>query len=133
MLVFNQKIEPVSCKLSYLSLVVLLLGSLVGCQPAPISLNAIAEQKSGKVVYLTGKVTHIAPFVDTAAYQLEDNTGNVWVVTRQTPPVLGKTLSLKGRIEYQSLPFAEQELGDFYVVELEQLETQNESSAQSLK
>ncbi len=104
-------------------LLALLLGGLAGCQPPVIKIETIKQKKSGKVVYLTGKVTQQAPFINTAAYQIQDETGSVWVVTEQTPPSIEQKIAIKGKIQYQSLPFAEQELGDFYVQELEQLST----------
>ena len=67
-------------------------------------------------------ILQLAPFVNNAAYQVEDTTGKIWVVTNNAPPKLGQNISIKSKIEYQSLPFAEEELGDFYLLELEQLE-----------
>lgn len=122
MLINNLKFQPVTSKLKYISLWAILMGSLISCQTALISIKQISQSKVGKTVYLTGKVVHLAPFVDNTAYQIEDNTGKVWVVTSQSPPKLEQTLSIKGKIAYQSLPFAERELGDFYIIELEQLD-----------
>ena len=56
------------------------------------------------------------------SFKLQNDTGNVWVVTSQTPPTLNAMASIRGKIQDQSLPFAEIELGDFYVIELQQLE-----------
>lgn len=109
-------------KLKYMSLWWIILSSLISCQAPFTPVQEISIKKKGKTVNLTGKVIHIAPFVSNAAYQLEDRTGKVWVVTEYNLPELGQKINIKGKIEYQSLPFAEQELGDFYVVELEQLE-----------
>ncbi|MEM7759813.1 MAG: hypothetical protein AAF298_17040 [Cyanobacteria bacterium P01_A01_bin.40] len=81
----------------------------------------INDRKLEKTVYLAGKVVQIAPFVEHAAYQIEDATGKIWVVTTQVPPQVGESINLKGQIKYQSLPFAEQELGELYLVELEQV------------
>ena len=117
------KFKPVINKLKYISLWTILLSSLAGCQAPQVAVEQISAKKIDKVVYLTGKVVHLAPFVDNAAYQLEDETGKVWVVTTKTPPQKGQKIRIKGRIEYQSLPFAERELGDFYLVEIEQLES----------
>lgn len=117
------KFKPFRDKFKYVSLWAVILGSLVSCQKSLISIEEVAEKKTGKTVYLTGKVVHLAPFVDNAAYQIEDATGKIWVVTPQTPPKIGQQINIKGKVEYQSLPFAEQELGDFYLVELEQLES----------
>ena len=111
------KFKPVLNKLKYFSLWGILLSILIGCEPSQISIDEISAKKEGKTVYLTGKVVHLAPFVDNAAYQIEDTTGKVWVVTEQDTPQVGRKITVKGKIEYQSLPFAEGELGDFYLVE----------------
>ena len=126
MLVFSLKFRPVANKLKYISLWGILLSSSIGCEPSPISIAQVSEQKIGKNVYITGKVVHLAPFVDRAAYQVEDKTGRVWVVTTNTPPKLGQNIRIESKIEYQSLPFADRELGDFYLIELKQLELPTE-------
>jgi hypothetical protein len=123
MLVNNLKLEPVISKLKYISLWGILLSSLTACQPPLISIDQISSSKIGKTVYLTGKVEHLAPFIDNAAYQLEDTTGKIWVITSQSPPKLSQAVTIKGKIAYESLTFAEEELGDFYIVELEQSDT----------
>ena len=127
---FTSKINPKSTldKLKYTSVWWIVLGSLIGCQAPSTTVQEISVKKTGKTINLKGKVTHIAPFVTNAAYQLEDHTGKVWVVTEQNFPQLGQQINIKGKIEYQSLPFAEQELGDLYIVELEQLASPSKSS-----
>ncbi|MGD1921516.1 MAG: hypothetical protein ACFCAD_23065 [Pleurocapsa sp.] len=122
MLVSHEKFKPVLSMLKYISLWGILLSSLIGCEPSQIYIEQISARKEGKTVNLTGKVVHLAPFVDNSAYQIEDLTGRAWVVTTKKPPKIGQQISIQGKIEYQSLPFAEQELGDFYIVELKQLE-----------
>ncbi|MGF1590503.1 MAG: hypothetical protein ACFCU7_14930 [Pleurocapsa sp.] len=121
MLISNLRLRLVTDKLKQISAWVILLGSLVGCRSSLIAIEGISPQKIGKTVYLKGKVVHLAPFVDNAAYQIEDATGKIWVITTQKPPEFGQLINIKGKIEYQSLLFADQELGEFYVIELEQL------------
>ncbi|MBE9168044.1 hypothetical protein IQ238_11110 [Pleurocapsales cyanobacterium LEGE 06147] len=104
---------------------------LVGCQQlsdfgirtfllTPIS--AIEQKKDGARVYLQGKVTHKAPFLGSGAYQLKDDSGSVWIVTTDTIPPVGEAVVIKGTVQYQSLPLAEQDWGEFYILELKQLE-----------
>lgn len=114
-------ISLANSKLVGIGIIAIAVASLAGCQPSEISIMDVEKQKNGKTVYLTGKVSHLAPFVDNAAYQLQDDTGTAWVVTSQVPPTLNTVVSIKGKIQYQSLPLATKELGDFYVIELEQL------------
>lgn len=121
---FTSKLNHKSAvdKLKNMSLWWIILSSLISCQAPFTSIQEISVKKNGKTINLAGKVTRIAPFVSNAAYQLEDDTGKIWVVTEQNLPQLGQQINIKGKIEYQSLPFEEQELGDFYIVELKQLE-----------
>jgi hypothetical protein len=119
-LIFHSRFRSVFIKLRQISVGVTLLASLVGCR-TPVITIVESPKKVGKTIYLTGKVVHLAPFLGNAAYQIEDATGKIWVVTTQTLPRSNQQINIKGKIEYQSLPLAEQELGDFYVVELERL------------
>lgn len=75
-------------------------------------------------VYLQGKVENRAPFVGNAAYQLQDTTGSIWILTKQTLPQLGDEIMLKGKVRYQSIKLkdlANQDLGEVYLEETEQL------------
>lgn len=116
---FNQFFVKVFAKPQRISLWIAFLATLVGCRSPLIVVEAISPQKVGKTVYLSGKVAHLAPFLGNGAYQLEDGTGKIWVVTNQPLPHRNQQINLKGKIAYQSLPLAEQELGEFYLVELE--------------
>jgi hypothetical protein len=106
-------------KFQKISLWLLILTTVVGCRSPLIVVEAVSAAKIDKTVYLTGKVVHSAPFLGNGAYQLEDGTGRIWVLTTKTLPQKGQQTNLKGKIAYQSLPLAEQELGEFYLVELE--------------
>jgi hypothetical protein len=119
MLISHSKFRSFFVRLKQISLGVTLLASLVGCRTPVITVKESPE-KVGKTVYLTGKVVRLAPFLGNAAYQIEDATGKIWVVTTQIPQS-NQQINIKGKVEYQSLPIAEQELGDFYLVELERL------------
>ena len=121
MLIDNLKFRPV-IPIKHISLWLLLLYSLVGCRASLIAIKDISPKKVGKTVYLEGEVVHLAPLVDRTAYQLEDPTGTIWIVTATEPPKQGQQINVEGKIQYQSLPFAQQELGDFYLVELERLD-----------
>lgn len=121
MLVSYFLVKPVTNQLKYISLWGILLSSLIACQPSSIAIAQISETRIGKTVRLTGKVVHLAPLVDNAAYQLADATGKIWVVTSQEAPPIGKQIAVTGTIAYQSLPLDQQDLGEFYLLEIEQL------------
>jgi hypothetical protein len=116
---FKQFFVEVFVRSHRIALWIALLATLVGCRSPLITVKAVSPQKVGKTVYLTGKVLHLAPFLGNGAYQLEDGTGKIWVVTTQTLPQKNQRINLKGKIAYQSLSLAEQEFGESYLVELE--------------
>ena len=121
MLIFHPGSRPILDRFKQICLGITLLVSLYGCRASLITVEEISPKKVDRTVYLTGKVVRIAPLLERSAYQVEDSTGNVWVVTTQAPPPLNRQVNLKGEIKYQSLPLGERELGDFYLIELERL------------
>jgi hypothetical protein len=118
------------------SCALLLVGGLIGCsalaelgiavpylgEPPLISVNDLTDKKRGAIVYIRGIVKVYAPFLNSGAYQVQDKTGTIWIRTEGKPPPSGKEVVIKGKLDYQSIEVGNQELGEFYVVELEQLE-----------
>ena len=89
------------------------------------SISDVQEKRQvDSEVYLRGKVENRAPFVGNAAYQLQDGTGTIWVLTNQALPQLGDEVLLKGEVRYKSITLKElagKDLGEVYVEEIEQL------------
>lgn len=75
------------------------------------------KQNASTQVYLQGKVIDQAPFLKAGAYQIQDATGKIWIVTNQTLPNVGDTIVIKGKLEFKSIPLGGQELGEVYVEE----------------
>ena len=117
------------------SLLLILTSGLLSCGNLPMSqLNLDSNvtnigdiQQKRQVdseVYLRGKVENRAPFVGNAAYQIQDSTGKIWILTKQALPQLGDEVLLKGEVRYKSITLkglAGQDLGEVYVEELKQL------------
>ncbi|NJL41575.1 MAG: hypothetical protein HC840_01790 [Leptolyngbyaceae cyanobacterium RM2_2_4] len=74
------------------------------------------------IVRLRGTVGDRAPLLNGQVYQLQDSTGEVWVLTSDTTLKTGEQIVIRGRVRYQSIPLAGREQGEFYVEELSQLE-----------
>lgn len=121
MLISSLRFRPAMDKLKGIISWVILCISLVSCGKSWVTVAEISPQKSERTIFLKGRVSQVAPLIDRGAYQLDDGTGKIWVVTSQTAPQLGEEINLRGKIKFQSLPFAEQELGELYLIELEQL------------
>ncbi len=135
MSLFKPSFSNVSWKILSLSIMTTILMGVGGCQEliddslvalgkeelAITSVTQIERKKNGRKIYVRGKVIHRSPFLGSAAYQLKDDTGNVWVFTDNPLPTLGEEVFIRGKVKQESLPIQEQELGSFYLIELQQL------------
>lgn len=112
------------------SISVFLIGGLFGCQnlaqSVGVNVNTISEVKEKSAIDTTvtiqGKVQNRSPFLGMGAYQLQDNTGQILVLTKKTIPPLGKELVIKGVIRSQKIMLKElpgKDLGEVYIEEQE--------------
>ncbi len=76
-----------------------------------------AQQKNQATVYIQGKVEKQAPLMKQWAYQIDDTTGKIWVVTNQKNLPEGSQVVFKGKVRYRSIPLAGKELGEIYLEE----------------
>lgn len=135
MLLLKPRFRTINGKILYLTLIYSTAIALGGCQAfiedslvalgkeelAITEINKIQNRKDGKTVYVRGKVIHRSPFLGSAAYQLEDETGSLWVFSDNPLPPQGTEVFIKGKIKQETLPTEERELGEFYLIELQQL------------
>lgn len=126
----------------------LLVGGLIGCTPvnylglAQSSITPIGElspQSSAEItseddiIYLEGEVVDRAPFMDSGSYQLQDQTGTVWVLTNGPLPQTGDRVQITGKVTYQSIPINGQDMGELYILEVEKLEANRVDNSPTVK
>ncbi|MBH8562229.1 hypothetical protein I8748_08575 [Nostoc sp. CENA67] len=75
------------------------------------------QQNKQTTVYIQGKVEKRVPLIKRWAYQINDTTGTIWVVTNQSNLKQGAKVVIKGKVCYQSIPLANQEFGEVYIEE----------------
>ncbi|MEA5580128.1 hypothetical protein VB620_02095 [Nodularia harveyana UHCC-0300] len=76
------------------------------------------ETDQETTVYIQGKIEKQVPLLEQWAYQINDSTGKIWVVTDQPNLKEGEQVVIKGRVRYKSIPLAEQEFGEVYIEEI---------------
>ena len=119
------------------AIVSLVVGGLIGCTPlshlglAQPSITPIRElspqtattsSSEDDLIRLEGQVVDRAPFLDSGSYQLQDETGTVWVLTNGSLPQTGERVQITGKVTYQSIPMGGQDVGELYILEVEKLE-----------
>jgi hypothetical protein len=90
---------------------------IIGSNVTPIREIIKPEQDKQTIVYVQGKVEKEVPLIQRRAYQINDSTGKIWVVTNQANLKEGAPVVIKGKLRYQSIPLAGQEFGEVYIEE----------------
>jgi hypothetical protein len=105
------------------------LFSLTGCSvvaaqigiPWSSSIAQIqAHPPTNWAVYLEGTVSDTVPLVNQQVYQLQDKTGEIWVLTEANVQV-GDRLKIRGTVRFQPAEIEGQEQGEVYIEEQERL------------
>lgn len=123
----------IASKISALAIYSLLGFGLVSCGGlSPYTMNKIDliagvnvvnirdltyKQNKEATVYLRGKVIRQIPLVDWRVYQLQDATGSIWVLTKNTNLRPTEQVLIKGKVRHQSIPIAGKDFGEVYLEE----------------
>ncbi len=75
------------------------------------------ETDQGNIVYVQGTVEKQVPLIQQWAYQINDSTGKIWVITNQPNLKEGEQVVIKGKVNYKSILLADQEFGEVYIEE----------------
>ncbi|NEP01460.1 MAG: hypothetical protein F6K58_22945 [Symploca sp. SIO2E9] len=91
-----------------------------------VNVTTISEiqenQKAEGIIYLEGQVANQAPFLATGAYELQDPTGSIWVITNHTLPEIDDEILIQGQLKFQSIPLGGKDFGEVYIQEQQRLE-----------
>ncbi|GAX44472.1 hypothetical protein NIES4075_54910 [Tolypothrix sp. NIES-4075] len=87
----------------------------IGVNVTPI--RELKPRQDKATVYIQGKVNSSVPLVKQQVYQIDDSTGKIWVLTKQTGWKEGQSVVVKGKVNYQSIPLAGKEFGEIYLEE----------------
>lgn len=73
------------------------------------------QANQGKTVVLKGKVGKQVPLLGGMVYELQDNTGTIWVLSQPPLPKPGEEVVVKGKVRYQSIRINNQDQGSVYI------------------
>ncbi|TVQ59331.1 MAG: hypothetical protein EA366_05050 [Spirulina sp. DLM2.Bin59] len=80
-------------------------------------ISHIEAQQAGQSIRLEGQVTQQAAFLEGGAYEVEDSSGRIWVLTTGELPAVGDRLTIQGEIVYEDIGI--EGMGEVYIRELE--------------
>jgi uncharacterized protein YdeI (BOF family) len=87
----------------------------IGANVTPI--RELKARQDKATVYIQGKVNSSVPLVKQQVYQINDSTGKIWVLTKQTGWKEGQQVVVKGKVNYKSIPLGGKEFGEIYLEE----------------
>ncbi|MCC5898472.1 MAG: hypothetical protein JJU32_11235 [Phormidium sp. BM_Day4_Bin.17] len=87
----------------------------LGVEPTP--LGTLSQERVGNEVTVEGVVGDRAPLLDGGAYLLQDETGNIWVVSEDEVPEAGQSLRVQGTLERREILINQQDYGELYLQE----------------
>lgn len=109
-----------------LGILTLGVAAIFGCDrgKSVTEIGQIEQNDRGSIVYIQGKVRSQAPFLGSTAYQLEDRTGKIWIVSDRSIPTQGAEILVEGKVQYESILLGQQDFGELYILELKQLKSE---------
>jgi RecJ-like exonuclease len=85
-----------------------------------------------ETVQLQGTVIDRAPLLDAVVYQLQDGTGEIWVLSSEPEIEQGDRVRVRGTVRFERIAIEALELGEAYIEEIErQVEVVDESDAEN--
>jgi hypothetical protein len=115
-----------------------LAGTLIGCNPwtawsqqgadqgqlaqrnksnSVVAIASLSTTASGQAIQIQGKVSQSAPFVEGGAYEVEDQTGKIWVITDKQLPAKGADVLVEGQLNFHDLALGSNNFGELFITE----------------
>lgn len=80
-------------------------------------IERLSEEALGSEVTVEGVVGDRAPLLDAGAYLLQDETGEIWVISNDGLPEAGESLQVQGTLEQREILINQQDYGERYLQE----------------
>ncbi|MBW4441328.1 MAG: hypothetical protein KME10_08860 [Plectolyngbya sp. WJT66-NPBG17] len=72
--------------------------------------------KRDRTVQVEGKIKAQAPLMGgQRAYEVQDETGSVWIVTGRSVPAIGSSVNVQGKVRLQKIDLAGQDQSTVYI------------------
>jgi len=76
----------------------------------------VPEQADDEVT-ISGAITQQAALLDGWLYEVQDETGSLWVRTNRAEPTVGELATVEGVLRYESIMVGEIDASDLYLEE----------------
>ena len=68
-----------------------------------VSIDSLQVDQAGETVAIAGRVAQRSPLLEGWLYQVQDETGSLWVVTRTSVPEVGQPAIVEGTVQHEAI------------------------------
>ncbi|MEL6815806.1 MAG: hypothetical protein AAFP03_13480 [Cyanobacteria bacterium J06598_3] len=96
-----------------------------------VTIDSLAADKANDSVSVEGRVVQTVGILEGSLYQVQDDTGSLWVLSDRTGPEVDQRVTVAGVVRYEAIVVGEIDAGDVYLEEKDyrQHDGQNESQS----
>ncbi|EDX84698.1 OB-fold nucleic acid binding domain protein [Synechococcus sp. PCC 7335] len=83
----------------------------------PIAIDSLSAERAEDNVSISGRVTQRVATLDGWIYQIKDDTGSLWVLTRQSDPNVGEIATVSGIVKHEAIVIEAVDASEVYLEE----------------
>ena len=68
-----------------------------------VSIDSLQVDQAGETVAIAGSVAQRSPLLEGWLYQVQDETGRLWVITRTSAPEVGQPAIVEGTVQHEAI------------------------------
>ena len=81
------------------------------------AIDSLGADRAEERVSVSGKVTQRVALLDGWLYQIQDNSGSLWVSTNRSEPTVGDRATVSGIVKYEAIAVDEIDASEVYLEE----------------
>lgn len=85
-------------------------------QPAT-AIDSLTDEQVDDTITVSGKISQRAAVLEGWLYQVQDETGSLWVLTDRDAPEVGDSVTVEGAVRYEPIVVDDINVSEFYLEE----------------
>lgn len=82
-----------------------------------VRIDSLKSDQADQTVAIAGNITQRVALLEGWLYQVQDETGSVWVVARGSEPEIGQVALIEGTVRYEAIVVDSIDAGEIYLEE----------------
>lgn len=82
-----------------------------------VPIASLMAERADETVAISGTVAEKVAVLDGWLYQVQDESGQIWVLSNQSDPTVGETATVEGVVRYEAIVVDEIDAGEVYLEE----------------